>query len=100
LEDKDDDGEPRGSWILPTIFYLGLGSLGPANAYRIVTEPDYLDRFQWWTVLLLIGGSWLLTGFLVQGVIIAWAGITGRTNWGEHGDNAWAGWLKLGLALV
>lgn len=88
-------------WVGAGVVLLGLGSLGPANVYYAVMDPDYFDKLSGWRILILPVGVWLLTGFLVQGLTALWlGGIKRNTNWAKHMERAWEWWCKLGLWLL
>ena len=88
-------------WIGASIFLLGLGSMGPMNVYYAVTDPHYFDKFSGWRILMLPFGTWLLTGFLFQGLAVLWVGgIRRDPDWAKHTEAVWEGWLKVGLWLL
>ena len=98
--ENDDDKASKRGWLIGGLFYLGLGSLGPANIYFAFTDPTHLDSFEGWKLLLFPFGAWLLTGFLLQGMTMIVAGFQGDPEWNIRAENAWNWWMRLGLWLV
>lgn len=88
-------------WIGASVVLIALGSMGPGNVYYAITDPHYFDRFSGWRILILPLGTWLLTGFLVQGLAVLWVGgIKRDPDWAKRTEGAWEWWCKLGLWLV
>lgn len=83
-------GERNLKWIGATVGLLALGSMGPLNLYLAITDPQHLDAFSGWRILLLIVGIWLLTGFLIQGLAVLWlGGIKADPNWAKPAERTW-----------
>lgn len=100
MKQNPNEKPQKGNWLITGIFYLALGSIGPFNIYLFIDDKNYIENLSWWKLLIIPFGIWLLTGFILNGATVLYAGIRGQRNWKQTGERAWEWWLKLGLWLL
>lgn len=98
----EDASKPkRAGWLATSVFFLGIGALGPFNVYLLATGQTDLAQFDGWKALLLPFGAWMLTGSLLMGLTVAWVGgIKKYPNWGERAAAVLEWWCALGWWLL